>query len=161
VVAASTRRRLAFAVLTLASLPLAAAPGNAQPGAGVQQQLDALNKRLDRLETLLQSLQARQPAPTTQSGTAQAGAQAALPAGTPPPLTAFRELATVQANWQRLRRGQSPDELLQLLGKPHTKLQLGRQTLWYYRYPGIGSGSVMLGNSGTVTGWQQPAFSRW
>ncbi len=118
----------------------------------MQAQIDALNKQLDRLEKRVQSrlppLDANTP-PLTASPRAQ------------PKLTALQESEKLRTGWTQLRRGLSKTELRRLLGDPASKIKLDRQTLWYYTYPGIGNGSVMLGHTGKVTGWQEPPFRRW
>ncbi len=129
----------------------------------VQAQLDALNKRLERLEEMLQ---ARLPPPEAAANatTAEDVSTSPLPAAPPhaqPSLAAYQELEALRMNWQQLQRGLSRTELRQLLGKPNSELALDRQTLWYYRYPGIGGGSVMLDSKGKVTGWQEPPFRGW
>ncbi len=115
----------------------------------MQAQIDALNKRLQRLENILQ---ARLPAENTNPPPAVSPAHAASKQ------SALEELENLHTNWKRLRHGLSKSELQQLLGEPASKFKLDRQTLWYYKYPGIGVGSVMLGRDGKVSGWQQPPF---
>ena len=134
--------------------------------AAMQAQLNALNKRLERLEHPLQS-HLRSPDAAANATTVDDGVAAATsapPAASPPvqpALTALSELETLRTNWKQLKRGLTRTELRQLLGKPGSELALGRQTMWYYRYPGIGGGSVILDSTGKVTGWQEPPFRGW
>ena len=132
--------------------------------ATMQTQIDALNKRLEQLERMLRS---RLPPDTNASATK---ADVATAVAAPPPadlphaqpeLAAYQELEALRTNWKQLQRGLSRTELHQLLGKPDSRLTLDQQTLWYYRYPGIGGGSVMLDSKGKVTGWQKPPFRGW
>jgi len=132
--------------------------------AAMQDQLDALNKRLEHLEQLLQS--GLPPVNTTANTTTTDTAPASPPAASPAPhatvgLTAYQELEALHMNWKQLQRGLSRAELDQLLGKPYSELTLDQQTLWYYRYPGIGGGSVMLDSNDKVSGWQLPPFRGW
>jgi len=125
----------------------------------IQTQLDALNKRLEQLEQMPQS---RLPPPdaatdTTATDVVDNPPPAVTPRAQPEP-AAYRKLEALRANWKQLQRGLSRTELSHLLGKPRSELTLDRQTLWYYRYPGIGGGSVMLDSKGKVTGWQEPPF---
>jgi len=133
--------------------------------AAMQAQLDALNKRLERLEHPLQSHlpspDAAANATTVDDGVAATSAPPAASPPAQPALTALRELEVLRTNWKQLKRGLTRTELRQLLGKPGSKLALDRQTMWYYRYPGIGGGSVMLDSKGKVTGWQEPPFRGW
>lgn len=115
----------------------------------MQAQIDALTKRIERLE---QRLPAHTPSPDASSH------PLTTPPRTPPQLTALEELEKIRENWQQLHHGLSKTELRHLLGNPASKFKLNRQTIWYYRYPGIGSGSVILGYSGKVNGWQEPPF---
>jgi len=122
--------------------------------AAMQVQIDVLNKRLEQLQQMLQ----------TRLPSADTAAETQPPAEPPhaqPRLAAYQELEELRTNWKRLQRGLSPTELRQLLGKPRSELAFDRQTLWYYRYPGIGGGSVMLDSRGKVTGWQEPPFRGW
>lgn len=138
----------------------------------IQAQLDALNKRLEQLEQMPQS---RLPPPgtttdttvtdtTVNDTTATDVVDNHPPAVTPraqPELAAYQELEALRTNWKQLQRGLSRTELNHLLGKPRSELTLDQQTLWYYRYPGIGGGSVILDSKGKVTGWQEPPFHGW
>ncbi len=115
----------------------------------MQAQIDALTKRIERLE---QRLPAHMPSQDARSHSLTP------PPRTQPPLTALEELEKIRKNWEQLRHGLSKTELQHLLGNPVSKFKLERQTIWYYSYPGIGSGSVILGYSGKVNGWQTPPF---
>ena len=155
-------------------VPFTAQAGDPSPDVNeqltaMQVQIDTLNKRLGRLEQMLQSLQ---PPPDTATGSRTTNTDetppppvTSIPAAisTPalPGLAAYRELEVLRTNWKQLQRGLSRTELRQLLGKPQSEMVLDQQTLWYYRYPGIGGGSVMLDSKGEVTGWQEPPFRNW
>jgi hypothetical protein len=67
----------------------------------------------------------------------------------------------LRASWKQVEHGLSNTELRERLGDPESIMALGRETLWYYSYPGIGSGSVMLDRQGKVTSWQSPPFRGW
>ncbi len=115
----------------------------------MQTQIDTLNKRLQRLEKIFHSrLPAKDitPIPPTSPPHAR------------PKLSALQEIQDLQTNWEKLQRGLSTSKLQTLLGDPASKFKLGRETVWYYKYPGIGAGSVMLGRDGKVNGWQKPSF---
>jgi len=143
----------------------------------IQAQLDALNKRLEQLEQMPQS---RLPPPGTTTDTTVTDTTVndatvndttatdvvdnpppAVTSRAQPELAAYQGLEALRTNWKQLQRGLSRTELNHLLGKPRSELILDQQTLWYYRYPGIGSGSVMLDSKGKVTGWQEPPFHGW
>ncbi len=111
----------------------------------MQAQIDALNKRVDQLEQRLQQItQQNLSSPVT------------LPVQ--PKLTALEEVEKLRTSWQQLHRGLSKTELQQLLGEPASTLKLDQQILWYYKYPAIGSGSVMFDYRGKVSAWQKPSF---
>ncbi|VAX14260.1 hypothetical protein MNBD_GAMMA24-1601 [hydrothermal vent metagenome] len=115
----------------------------------MQTQIDALNKRLQRLEKIVHSrLSAKDTTPPP----------ATAPAHVRSKLSALQEVQVLQTNWEQLQRGLSTSELQILLGDPASKFKIGRETVWYYKYPGIGAGSVMLGNDGKVNSWQKPSF---
>lgn len=121
----------------------------------LQAQIDALTKRLDKLEKKVQlnqhpldqhPLSQKSPETTSQVVPARSG------------LTALHETEELKTNWKKLQRGLSETQLLQLLGKPDSKTSVNNQTLWYYVYPVIGRGSVMFGYDGKVSAWQKPPF---
>ena len=135
-----------FAVQAAGSSP--AVKNNSQISR-MQAQIDALSKRLQRLEKILHSRLSAQDInspPPTPSSHAQVK------------LTALQEIEKLNTNWKQLHRGLSKTELRQLLGEPASTIRLERQTLWYYKYPGVGVGSVMLGGNDKVSGWQEPPF---
>ena len=128
----------------------------------IQEQLDALNKRLEQLEQMPQS---PLPPPGAATDTTVTDVVDSHPPTVPPrvqpELAAYQGVEALRTNWKQLQRGLSRTELRHLLGKPRSELTLDQQTLWYYRYPGIGGGSVILDSKGKVTGWQEPPFRGW
>lgn len=127
----------------------------------MQSQIDALNKRVERLERTLQPDLTPSTPNTTGAGVTTTQPPPTTPTRGQPELRLYQELEVLRANWKRLERGLSRTELRQLLGEPRSELAFGQQTLWYYSYPGIGSGSVMLDHKGKTSSWQEPPFRGW
>ncbi len=123
--------------------------------ARMQAQIDALTKRLDRLEKKVQlnpypleqhPLEQKSPDTGSQLVPTRSG------------LTALHEMEELKTNWKKLQRGLSKTQLLQLLGNPDAKTRVNNQIIWYYVYPVIGRGSVMFDYDGKVSAWQKPPF---
>ncbi len=119
----------------------------------LQQALQSVQKRLDVIETDLHS--GRLPtAPSVQNPGAGG-------VGTPqisgPSLTPQRV-----ENWSKLHKGMDPDQVEALLGKPGRHFKLSGQTVWYYHYTGVGSGSVVFARGkNKLLDWQRPPFHAW
>jgi hypothetical protein len=77
---------------------------------------------------------------------------------TPPVVTQALEWhETLKEQWRSVKAGMSTEDIRKLLGSPSRELTLDGKPVWYYVYPGMGSGSVLFGReSHTVTGWQHP-----
>jgi len=78
-----------------------------------------------------------------------AQAPAAAPLGTPQPPT----LGDV---WKKVKEGMTADDVTRLLGAPSAKFKVGGQTVWYYTYRGVGSGSIAFYDDGHVANKQNP-----
>lgn len=92
------------------------------------------------------------PVPATAQASAPqpvAQAPAAAPLGTPQPPT----LGDV---WKKVKEGMSADDVTKLLGTPSAKFRVGGQTVWYYTYRGVGSGSIAFYDDGHVASKQNP-----
>lgn len=57
------------------------------------------------------------------------------------------------AQWRRLKRGMSSDEVRVLLGEPGKVSVLGTTTFWYWDYP---AGPYVTYDNDRVTGWDEP-----
>jgi len=121
----------------------------------LQVQIDALTKRLDKLEKTVQLNQ--RPAeqhPLNQHPVDTTGQLTHARPG----LAALHEMEKMKAGWKKLQRGLSETQLVQLLGNPDLKTRVNHQVLWYYIYPSIGRGSVMFDYNSKVSAWQKPPF---
>ena len=56
-------------------------------------------------------------------------------------------------NWRSLKAGMTESQVKQILGEP-TKVIKGVKTLWYY--PSIYSGHISFDKNGQVTRWNEP-----
>ncbi len=130
----------------------------------MQKQIDGLNRRVEKLEQRLQILSQKPAQQRVVSQQIVPQQQADKQLSTPPKLTersaltALQVISKLHENWKQLKRGLPKASLQQLLGKPSSELKFSQQTLWYYKYTGIGNGSVMLNQHGKVSGWQIPPF---
>jgi hypothetical protein len=110
------------------------------------------------------------PAPTPGAATATLPEMAAAvpqPAPTVPqaaPIGGSTEYVSPEAflrtNWSKIKAGLDEGEVASLLGQPSKKFTLDGRTVWYYYYPGTGSGSVFFSDAGRVTSRQSP-FGFW
>ena len=69
--------------------------------------------------------------------------------------------SSVRDNWHKVQAGMSGDQVAALLGQPAQKFMLGNQQVWYYAYPGSGSGSVIFSPGGRVISSQSPPAFGW
>ena len=172
--ASGTRRfcGAALAVLMLGCGSPAATQAESTDTAALQQQLKALTEAVQRLEGRVRQLESGTAPATTEQAAAPAPA-APVPAA--PTQTRLSAVAPVVApvaaptiardplrdHWHRIGRGMSTESVEALLGRPHRTIPVNTQTVWYYSYPDIGSGSVVFAEDGTVIDWQTPPFSTW
>ncbi len=69
--------------------------------------------------------------------------------------------AALNANWSRVVKGMDQNEITRLLGPPSKQTTLDGRTVWYYYYPGTGSGSVFFTDVGRVSSRQSPFGLGW
>jgi hypothetical protein len=99
------------------------------------------------------------PATSTPPPPAPLRVEAARPQATPVVPDAFQWREALKEQWGSVRIGMADEQIRQLLGKPSREFTLDGKPVWYYTYPGIGSGSVLFSRDGhTVAGWQHPPF---
>ena len=86
-----------------------------------------------------------------------------LPGATPSPSVVVVPQRDLDAreSWGGIRQGLSADEVERMLGVPDRKQQIGAQTIWYYDYKILGSGTVALDAGGQVSGFVKPYFNLW
>ena len=134
-------------------------------------QIDVMNKHIKQLEKRLNACLSAKPGNTTvnhiKNNPEKNTAVKKLAVTPSAPLivvqpkqkkTIFEEVGHIRKNWEKLHRGLSTAELQQLLGEPASKFRFNREILWYYKYKGLGVGSVMLDSDGKVSEWQTPPF---
>jgi hypothetical protein len=166
------RGLLALAVLAA----LLAGPAQAQSEvdalkveiAAMKQRLAAAEARLERIAQAPAAASATPPAaapaavvaafaagaPADTKGTSARGASAAVAtAGAPEHPSAA---AAPRKSWRSLHPGQGTVEVASLLGEPASRFELPGRTVWYYRYPDLGPGSVVFDGAGNVSSWQIP-----
>jgi hypothetical protein len=153
--------RIALSVLV--SLALASAPAvrAAEPdSARLQQEVEALKELVLDLQKRLSQLEGRQP-PAAQAapGTPQAAPVAASPLGANSAYASPE--AALRANWSKIAQEMDQSEVTRLLGAPSKKFMLDGRTVWYYYYPGTGSGSVFFTDAGRVSSRQSPFGWGW
>lgn len=134
----------------------------------LSRQVGTLVQRVHVLEGNLAKLKAvktppAQPAaPAVQPAAAPAAAApATVPAPTSPAPAAAAAVAAPQPPtpaeaWKKVEEGMTEEQITGLLGAPSAKFKLGGQTVWYYNYPGVGSGSIAFYDDGHVASSQSP-----
>jgi hypothetical protein len=132
------------------------------------QRIEAQVRALDAKVTALERAQ-KTGAPATDTTRPSPAVPAAT--GTPAPATTTsevaaqaaaqlrREDAAVRQGWRQIKSGLTQDEVKELLGSPQQTFMLSGKLVWYYNYPAVGGGSVMLDTTGHVIGHQAPPFS--
>ncbi|MDA8381990.1 MAG: outer membrane protein assembly factor BamE [Betaproteobacteria bacterium] len=149
------RRRKGLGViagaLALALSVPASAAGTAGGDAALTEQLKALQAAISALSAKVDALQKKQaqaPAPSPQA--TEAAARQAVQ-------EIEQQKVKLQDAWDSIKLGLSKSRVRALLGEPSTRFSLNSdQRIWYYSYPGKGSGSVIFGRDGKVTGSQKP-----
>ena len=96
----------------------------------LQQKIDALELRIEQLETQLrESMEFQKMVETGEFGWQN------------------------KKNWRKLEIGMPEDEVRSILGAP-IKVIKGSKTLWYY--PSIYRGFVSFDQNGSLAGWNEP-----
>lgn len=132
-------RSLLLALSVAAALPASAQTSDEltalkQEQARLRQSLDEIDRRIRALE----------------------GGSAA--AGMTPPAVEVRQAAslTLQHAWSEIKPGVMKTQVDQILGKPAREMSINSDRVWYYVYPGVGSGSVFFNSQDRVTAAQPP-----
>jgi hypothetical protein len=83
--------------------------------------------------------------------------EAGTPSAPPAVTEALEWHEALKEQWRSVRAGMSAADITKLLGSPSRELTLDGNTVWYYSYPGLGSGSVLFSRERhIVTSWQHP-----
>ena len=175
-------RTFAYTLLILAILPLLAASsaeGGDEETAALAKQIRELQQKVERLDTRVRELEQRlssQPAQGLQDrgntgakspgagGEESHGQSVEGTAERPPaesPSGVDKEKPSISQRWRTLERGMTAEAVEALLGLPQRIIEVDSKTVWYYRYPNIGAGSVVFNPDKLVSGWQKPPFHGW
>lgn len=122
-----------------------------------------LDERVGQLERQLATgAEARPPAAAPQEAPPPAR-MTAVPSEAPTPQPAPPTVARdpVREHWHNISRGMTRQAVETLLGRPQRTMTVNTQTVWYYTYPEVGSGSVVFAEDETVVDWQAPPFMTW
>ena len=162
---ALVRTRTAVAAVFVCVLGVAlATPAQAQQGGAdsLQQQVQTLTQRVDKLEAEVRALQHVQATHSPMAGQAPMAEQPAM-AGRPAVTVnqSFGAEADLRHAWHQLKRGMAAADVKKLLGPPSGQFRTGNITVWYYHYTGVGSGSVTISEDGKLDDWQQPSHGLW
>ena len=153
--------RVARAVYLVAALLVVTAPFIRAEDDGIatlRKEVGALKRTVERLDKRVESLEQQLVAePTPGPERAEASQMRSLPAAPPAPMPE----TSIRDSWRRIERGISAKEVEALLGPAQRTMELAAKTVWYYSYPGIGSGSIVFARDGHVVDWQRPPLSAW
>lgn len=165
------RRLPAALALLVFAAPPAWAAGEAPSSLATR--VDRLTERVQTLEATVKRLEhelhAQREATPAAAGAASSVPAPAATAPTPNPAAAPQAKAAstsespwiIKSKWQSIKKGMTSQQIHSLLGEPGQQFQLSGKTVWYYRYPGVGGGSIFFSNDGTVASWQRPPFGWW
>jgi hypothetical protein len=133
----------------------------------LEEQVRALHEAVLQMQARLDALEARLPAPMAPApAPAPARAPSPSPAATPTaaPAGAAPQFvspeAALRAAWSQVRPGIGDDDVLRALGEPSRRGVIDGRPVWFYAYPGLGSGSVFFTDARRVTSLQAP-FGGW
>ncbi len=129
----------------------------------LQQTLQSVQKRLDVIETDLHSGRLSTAPSSHAAGKQSPPVQNTSGGGVGTPQISGPSLTPQRVeNWSKLHKGMDPDQVEALLGKPGRHFKLSGQTVWYYHYTGVGSGSVVFARGkNKLLDWQRPPFHAW
>ncbi len=130
--------------LEQAQHPAAPAPAATPVPASDKQELNELRAQVKQLQA-----QQAESAKAAQAAARQAAQQI------------HNKESSVRDNWHKIQSGMSEQEVAALLGQPAQKFMLGSQQVWYYAYPGSGSGSVIFSPGHRVISSQSPPAFGW
>ena len=175
-------RTLLYTLFIMTILPLLAASGTAgenEETAALARQIEELRQKVERLDAKVGELERRlsgeaaqrlQDAANTGTSSPPAGEEespgpAAEGAAQPRPGESLSAPDTDQPSipqrWRTLKRGMTAEAVEALLGRPQRVMEVDTNTVWYYRYPNLGAGSVVFTPDRLVSGWQKPPFHGW
>lgn len=169
-------KHLLPAALTLLCMtgPSAWAAGDAS--SSLAKRVDQLSQRVQTLEATVKRLQQEIKAQGRATAPVAGGAAPSSAAAPTPPAPASGAAAAtpqhnsaqasqspwvIKSKWEQIKKGMTSQQIHSLLGEPSQEFQLSGQRVWYYRYPGVGGGSVIFRNDDTVASWQRPPVGWW
>ena len=180
------RKRLgqtfAYTLLILAILPVLvalSAEGGDGETAALSKQIEKLQQKVESLDARVRELEQRlsaQPAQGLQdqektganspaAGKGESHGQSAEGVAENSPVESpsrkDKEEPSISQRWRTLKRGMTAEAVEALLGLPQRVIEVDSKIVWYYRYPNIGAGSVVLNPDKRVSGWQKPPFHGW
>jgi SmpA / OmlA family len=164
-------REATFAALLVGWSAATTAQAAPNEVAALRQQVKELTEVVQRLEERVGQLE-RQLSPASASSARTApsvdaptpshvSAAASPEAPTPQPVPPTVQRDPLRDHWHQISRGMTTQVVETLLGRPHRTMTVNTQTVWYYSYPDIGSGSVVFAQDGSVVDWQTPPFNTW
>lgn len=151
-----------FALAMITSLALAgtsAAQAADSDNAALLREVNALKRMVLDLQRRLDKLEGRQAPEAQLPGAPPAAAVTAAPFGAKSGYVSPE--AELRANWSKVEQEMEQGEVSRLLGPPSRKFTLDGTTVWYYYYPGTGSGSVFFTDTGRVSSRQSPFGWGW
>ncbi len=138
---------------------LAAMPAHAagEDVAALRQQVQVLTHRVEQLERKVAELE-KVPPSKLPADNPNVRSESNAQAPTKSTAAAYRGVSkdTLRKAWRAVDRNLTATEVKNILGQPSRQFQLNGNTILYYHYANIGSGSVTVSPNGQVIDWQRP-----
>ncbi|MEZ5540871.1 MAG: hypothetical protein R3F42_02390 [Pseudomonadota bacterium] len=141
----------------------------AAPDTSIAAQLEQLQQEVHDLANRVRQLEgmpcagdaAGQAAVTTAVAPTAAPDDSAIPAPVSNLDPALQSLGRLKAAWHGVSTGMDQAQIHERLGDPSRRFTIDGKPVWYYDYPGVGSGSVLFAADGGAIGVQHPPWRLW
>jgi hypothetical protein len=154
--------RLVVVLIVVTAWLIGGTPGRAESNDidDLRQEVTALKRTLQSLNARVESLERQVSARPESNAPVAAALENAAPAAGPAATPSIPQ-ASVRERWHNITRGMSLEQVEALIGRPERTMNVSANTVWYYSYPDVGSGSVVFAADGSVIDWQHPPFNTW
>ncbi|MBI1817612.1 MAG: hypothetical protein HYR72_21760 [Deltaproteobacteria bacterium] len=156
------KSRLVVVLIVVTAGLIGGTPGRAESNDidDLRQEVTALKQTLQVLDTRVEGLERQVSSRPESTAPAAAVLENAAPAARSATTPSIPR-ANAREGWHNITRGMSLQQVEALIGRPERTMNVSANTVWYYSYPDVGSGSVVFAADGSVIDWQHPPFNTW